>query len=737
MPRVPSDYDLSQVEVAPLRAPRMQVPDTPNPLQILGGGLRSAGEDFRQMGAKQAAEEDAYNKTEGARIAAKTVEEATAVIELNNREIQEPAEFEEKTSEALRGLYGAIPTPTPGRRNGPGGGDSIGGYAQRSLEVHTGRLNRHVEALKFGKQKDRSRRNIEDSFKTYSDLAINTNGEQDAGAARFSFEDLITDQQARGFISAEQGGEFLRNFGERIRQGRGIRFKTGLLSELDDLVNSGTTGGEPVGELLKQGHAKIDAFSDMPIGEREQLKSKFTDQLWTGNIEAQIEAHPYKTRDQLKAGAFNKLIDQQSLRLLKDKAETEIDRIERRAEAVRKEQERRVGKEVNDFKSAVMNGFQWSGNVARLQWAVKGTEHELEFMETVRDSAELSTFGQMGPLQQEQYLRAKSQQRMSGTEATLYKKLETAHNQTKEALGNDALTYAIRQRVIPPVSPFNLNNPNSLKERSLAAGIVSQRYGVTASPISDDEADALSQTLSKSTADGQVKMFRQLRSGLEDSQVKAVAAQLAKKKDDPVLVQAMGLSLEAPEAASRILRGREILRDNKEVGLKGADLKTAQDKIASTLGEAYNKNPAHYSAVADSALSIYAFKSWQDRDLSGVVNTIRLEQAIKEASGGVLQLGRFGSRYSVQAPRYGADEADFMDLLKRADYSQAKGMKADDIQRHGVFESIGDGRYLVKVGPGYVQGDRGPFVLDLNLPSRRAASAAAGATLGGVAGMVR
>ena len=322
---------------------------------------------------------------------------------------------------------------------------------------------------------------------------------------------------------------------------------------------------------------------------------------------------------------------------------------------------------------------------------------------------------------------------MSGDGAKFASTLATAHEKTKAGLKQDPISFAIKQRAVESVGPLDLNNPASLKDRSSVAAKVENRYSLqTISPLSDDESDQLRATLEKAPADQQVQIFRQLKQGLEDRQIKAVASQLARKAD-PVLVQAMGLSVEAPEAASRILKGRQILRDNKEIMPKGADLKTAQDRMASTLGEAYKHNPAHYSAVSDSAMSIYAFKSWQQRDLSGVIDTTRLEESMKEASGGVLQLGRFGSRYTIQAPRYGATESDFMDLLKRADYSKAKGMKADDIQKQGIFESIGDGRFLVKIGPGYVQSDKGPFVLDLNLPAR----GAGGALLGGAAGMVR
>jgi hypothetical protein len=46
-------------------------------------------------------------------------------------------------------------------------------------------------------------------------------------------------------------------------------------------------------------------------------------------------------------------------------------------------------------------------------------------------------------------------------------------------------------------------------------------------------------------------------------------------------------------------------------------------------------------------------------------------------------------------------------------YLVAKRFKEDDILKNGILESVGDGKYLVRVGDGYVQSASGPFILDL------------------------
>ena len=96
-----------------------------------------------------------------------------------------------------------------------------------------------------------------------------------------------------------------------------------------------------------------------------------------------------------------------------------------------------------------------------------------------------------------------------------------------------------------------------------------------------------------------------------------------------------------------------------------------------------------------------------------------MDEAVQEVTGGVLTVGGgiFSRGYKIQPPRYGMTEGEFKDLLNVADYSKANGFKAEDIRKHGVFESIGDGKYLVKIGPGYVQSETAPSCWILGLSS--------------------
>lgn len=98
-------------------------------------------------------------------------------------------------------------------------------------------------------------------------------------------------------------------------------------------------------------------------------------------------------------------------------AQQRLEAMARKQEAERKENERQIGKQVSDYKAAVMSGSPWSGNLAQLGARVRNTEHEADFIQVQRNASELFVFNAMSPSQQEEYLRKKAQAPKSGEEA--------------------------------------------------------------------------------------------------------------------------------------------------------------------------------------------------------------------------------------------------------------------------------------------------------------------------------
>jgi hypothetical protein len=150
----------------PLAAPRVNTALQPNAGTILGGALREVGDDVQReaqranVAAQQ--QQDALAKAEGTRIAATASEQFRSTIQQNAQTIIDPDEFETKTKDALRGLYD---TATQNANA------TISDYAKNHLEPQLIGADRHVAALKFGKQKDRAKAAVDSSFQSYSRLA--------------------------------------------------------------------------------------------------------------------------------------------------------------------------------------------------------------------------------------------------------------------------------------------------------------------------------------------------------------------------------------------------------------------------------------------------------------------------------------------------------------------------------------------------------------------------------------
>jgi hypothetical protein len=522
--------------------------------------------------------------------------------------------------------------------------------------------------------------------------------------------ETIGDLVRNGALGEDDAAKMRVRMRDKIVKDRADYFSTGLEAELDDFRNQAFRLPANAGDLFERGKRRIvQAGKDWLAPEKvDAVIRKFRDSLFAGAVKSMIKENPERTLADLKAGDYDDRLAQASLEDLTGEAETEIERRQRRAEAERKERERHIGKLVTDYKDAKMAGFEWAGNEADLAAKVRGTEHEADFLAVRSASRVLGKFNQLAPVQQEAFLRTQGTQPMSGEGAKFYNTLQAAHQRTKTALKDDPLTFAIRQRVVDPLPPLDFNNPATLRQRSQAASIAEQHYQVPVSPLSDEEADVFRQALDKAPPEKQTQMLRGLKAGLEDRQVKSIAAQLA-KKNDLTLAQAIGLSVDSPQAATEILQGRKILTDNPKVLPEGADMRSLRDRINRNLGAAYAGNPQHHAAVTDAAMKIYANRLWKART-PGVFDDTLIDESVDAATGGLIKY----QGEMIQPPRPGMTDAEFRRALDRANYSKAAGFSKAEILKHGTLESVGDARYLVRVGPGYVQGDKGPFVLDLS-----------------------
>jgi len=438
----------------------------------------------------------------------------------------------------------------------------------------------------------------------------NKMGQLESEAPTLGSRDTVTVSLARIFdtrLGKARG--FQRR--EEVRQ-----FDADLVEVLGRNVSAVIRNPEKLPDLFADGQAALSRAEKTFLAGRpdvtQELKDNFKKDIFSAHVETRIKLDPFSVQRDLQKGLFDKVLPADRLLTFRSKAQTAIGKLQRAAKAKEKERVAEIGKLVSDLGDAKLRGFPWRGPVSEeeLGELAKGTEHDPEFRRIQGASRFLDAFNLLPPLIQEQRLRELQSGPKTGAEAKFIDVLGRAHEATKSGLESDPLTFAIDQGLFPAPPPLNVNDPASLQARSRLAGIAEAHYGVPVSPLSDAEATQLRVSMENMTADGKVGVLRSLREGLDDRHVKTVAAQFA-KRDPNVLALAMGLSVDAPEAASRILRGQDILRDNPKVNPTGTELTATRDRINEALGEAYKHSPENFAAVSEAALAVYALNSWQ------------------------------------------------------------------------------------------------------------------------------
>lgn len=181
--------------------------------------------------------------------------------------------------------------------------------------------------------------------------------------------------------------------------------------------------------------------------------------------------------------------------------------------------------------------------------------------------------------------------------------------------------------------------------------------------------------------------------------------------DPKSMVEAAAGSMMAvdPNVAASIFRGQNaIATDPKYLPSKGNEGAAFDEDFgklmpAGTFSLAARTDPAGPYATAQGMIKArYADLSAQSDDTTGKLNPERLQKAVNDVTGGVLEHN--GGR--LIAPARGMPQAAFDRViygLTDADLSAATTLHGEQIgagylRNHATLESIGDGRYYVKLG---------------------------------------
>lgn len=291
------------------------------------------------------------------------------------------------------------------------------------------------------------------------------------------------------------------------------------------------------------------------------------------------------------------------------------------------------------------------------------------------------------------------------------------------------------------VAPLDMTRPAALADqlalRVAGAQQVSATYGTPLQVFSKAEASQLTTSLRAMPAVQKVGALRDLRAGITDPRAfSAAMGQIA--PDQPVLAVAGSImqkqaALTVPggwfsasqefkqgDVAQAMIEGDALLNpqsaDRKEDGkTKGfpmppdRDMRTA---FAETVGDSFAGDAQGADLAYQAARAYYAGTSAKAGRIDGVFDQPTWEKAILVSTGGVVD---YNGRGDVRLP-WGMPEDVFVDQAEEAFQraNKAAGLPAATLDDYGL-QNVGDGRYLVKAGGGYLLTRTGaPLVININ-----------------------
>lgn len=434
-------------------------------------------------------------------------------------------------------------------------------------------------------------------------------------------------------------------------------------------------------------------------------------------------------------------LDEGRKNILLGRIQSKVETLDRRAEMAQMRWERGVERQINAVNAITLQGFEPSAEqMAPLVAATKGTAFEPQVRAMVATANATRQFRLASPQQQERFLTdLETQARQDPTRAdlTMMTRLRSIYEAQQKAVRDDPISFAVRQGQVDPgdtaARPLDLSKPETLgpqlAERATLARSLSSRYGSPLKVLTKEESDALVGALKNASAADRSKYIGSLSRALADDPqaYKAVMAQIAPDSPTTAIAGAYAANnFRDPKGkmvSDLILRGQDILQPKrKEDGSpdRGKLWPMPSDTDLRKAFQSYERDafaglPQARSDYYQAAQAIYAAKSADAGDSTGVLDSKRWEESIKLATGGV---ERWNGKATVMP--YGMTRGEFRDGLKlRIDALAASG-NIDPAVTSGKLwdmpiEIIGDGRYVFRAGDGVMVGNDGrPLVVDFN-----------------------
>lgn len=429
----------------------------------------------------------------------------------------------------------------------------------------------------------------------------------------------------------------------------------------------------------------------------------------------------------------DKTLDDTRRNVLAGRVQNRMQVLEHRDDLERERGLRRIQAGVNELNSNTLAGFEPTDDqFTPVLAAAKGTEMEPAVKQAIGLANATRAFRNSTPATQERLLgeaEAGVRKEPGKFDRRVVAAWRQIYDAQREQARTDPVSFAVRQGFVEPLAPLDLANPYSqgeaMQERFAVARGVAAKYQAPLKPLTSAETALLSATLKAAGPTQKREYFGQLAqaAGQDYEGYSAIMSQIA--PDDPATAVAGTYQFRGrSKAADLILRGQAVLNPAKKEDGKPVDggklWPMPPEKDLKTGWTSYEKDafaghPGARNAMYQSAMAIYAAKSVDEGDSTGVINTGRWEESIRLATGGIEKhKGR-----AITLP-YGYEYGQFTDALRsRIDLVVEQGRLKAGQSRATLedlpLEAVGDGRYVFRAGDGYMVDKKGePILVDFN-----------------------
>lgn len=271
--------------------------------------------------------------------------------------------------------------------------------------------------------------------------------------------------------------------------------------------------------------------------------------------------------------------------------------------------------------------------------------------------------------------------------------LRAAHESAMVEQKKDTMSYAAKTGIInlPPIQWGAEGFTKELAARKKSHDVAQQVLGTSTGYLTEEEIPQFKAFMETVPAAARLQTMAQINQAFGED-APAFYEQF-KDKGFGSLPQAGQLVAEGnPTAAALVLDGGEKRRSEMGKSLVSNINSEMIPAISKKIGSAFPDTQTRDSLI-NAVLDIYASTSYAEGDLTGHLNRNRLNNAINQATGGVI---KYNGKL-IQSPKYGMTKSDFEDWVNNTtpDYIQSLG-GAKGYSNETILKGIRNGDFTLE-----------------------------------------